>query len=208
MPEAAEKAIRDERARLRSVHFDCTSEKLQEIIRQEELNCALMIAHRDDEAVRIDTIDLLMAIPQRSRRVFEAIGSGSDLATYLLGDLCEPGMSFAMAALIAVRVVEIVKANDTYCGGPTRLGLIRLSGPSTFTEVRVDNGAPVEHVAPVEYVNGPIVGEQSMSEIIKMVQETEIQIKKQRGALVRRALERLSRKVSFDEPDKIKYYCS
>jgi ATP-dependent protease HslVU (ClpYQ) peptidase subunit len=86
MRDCAEKAAMNERSRLRSVHFDCTSEELQRNIEINELDCSLMIAHQFEGTPSIDTIDLSTATVFRCKGIFEAIGSGSDLASYLLED--------------------------------------------------------------------------------------------------------------------------
>jgi hypothetical protein len=90
LPELAEMAVRRVRDKLRSQNFDCSAEELQSFIEGNELESELMIAHQDGQETRIDTISLLMGVAERAHSMFETIGSGADLATYLLTDLTTP----------------------------------------------------------------------------------------------------------------------
>lgn len=144
LPELAQKAVRKVRDSLRFQNFECSSEELQNIIGRNELQAVLMFAHYEGDAPRIDTVDLVTGISQRAKKMFETVGSGSDLAHYLLSNLFQarnelvsigirekqrPATEYEIdteeAVMIAVYVVEIVKRYDPYCGGPSKLGIVR-----------------------------------------------------------------------------------
>jgi 20S proteasome alpha/beta subunit len=189
LPGIAANAVRAVRNELRKQQFDCTSEEFQSFIEQEELDCELMIAHYTNTTPRLDTISLSIGLPNRANHFFEAVGSGSDLATYLLTDLCSPNMESTTASVIAVHVVEIVKRHDPYCGGPTKVGIL----------TRPLNAATVSMIKPPEswkffegfgqfYAPPVFLPKQKIEELVKMVLEVEIETKRQRGAIILKAL--------------------
>jgi 20S proteasome alpha/beta subunit len=57
---------------------------------------------------------------------FAALGCGSSLATFILSEqyTAEDALG-AYAVAAAVYVVEKVKSADAYCGGPTKVGVLR-----------------------------------------------------------------------------------
>jgi 20S proteasome alpha/beta subunit len=127
LPGLVKMAVLKVREELRRQHFSCTSEELQNVIERNELDATLMVAHYEKDTPRIETIKFTVGITNRSKSFFEVVGSGSDLAHYLLSNLCLPGMEMdcAEATIMAVHVVETVKRHDPYCGGPTRVGVLR-----------------------------------------------------------------------------------
>lgn len=144
LPELAQMAVRKTRDKLRFQNFECSSEELEHFIDRNDLQSVLMFAHYEGDTPRIDTISLKMGISQRAKTKFEVVGSGSDLAHYLLSNLLHakqkldlmhaiktqrPASEFQIdieeAVQIAVYVIEVVKRHDPYCGGPTKLGIIR-----------------------------------------------------------------------------------
>jgi hypothetical protein len=101
-------------------------------------------------------------------------------------------MDVTTAALIAVHVVEIAKTNDTYCGGPTRLGLLRVN------QVEFKPNEPI-HDALSLFGNWythdpgePTVRPELIDKIVEIVKQTEANIKKHRGEFVRDKLRTLS----------------
>jgi 20S proteasome alpha/beta subunit len=209
----AAQSVRKVRDKLRFQHFDCSAEELQSIIREEGLDCALMIADHSGKEPRIDTVNLLVGIPSRSQSYFETIGSGSDLATMLLTDLCTPNMEMRLAAIIAVHVVELVKRHDPYCGGPTRLGMLRKPEPRVFeppAEVPAEMAgisagynpqvfAAFQDFLSSEYLPPVVLSQEDTDEIVKMASEIDAATKRRRMAIIRKALEEQSVKVKLTE---------
>jgi 20S proteasome alpha/beta subunit len=160
VPELAAKAVRQVRTDLRKQQFDCTAEELQNYIYREELDCELMMAHYENGHPKIDTIRLSAGIPKRAKSFFETVGSGSDLANYVLTDLCNPNMETDMASVFAVQAVEIAKRHDPYCGGPVKLGVMPHPIPG------LDDGLMWRY-SPL------ILGEHRVAQIIQMVEDLE-----------------------------------
>lgn len=174
----AELAVKKVRDHLRHQQFDCTSEEFQDFIDRQEMDCALMLAYYDN-IPRIETISLSLGMIQRAKSFFEVLGSGSDLADYILTDLCIPDLEWSVASVIAVHTVEMVKRHDPYVGGPTKVGILRI--PTMR--------APHPMLG-MFYTSPTILGESEVSEIIQMVQEVDQDTKKKRGNAIRDALER------------------
>jgi 20S proteasome alpha/beta subunit len=141
LPELAELAIKSVRDKLRFQNFECTSEELQNFIGRNGLECELMVAHYSN-GPKIHTVRLTMGVASPARLYFETVGCGSDLANYLLTDLCEPNHGYRINTLIAAHVVETVKRHDPYCGGPVKLGVLRADpddSPLIFDQRQTDN---------------------------------------------------------------------
>ncbi len=186
-------AIKKVRDDLRHQQFDCPSEEFQDFIGREELECELMAVHYEDSP-KIDTIRLTMGLPNRAKSYFETVGSGSDLAAYLLTDLCVPDMDCETASVIAVHVIEIAKRHDPYCGGPTKLGILRR--PTRHSPAEELKAGP-EPPSYWEFLGGfytpPIIlSDLETTEIVKMVSEVETDTKQKRGEIIRDALKRKS----------------
>jgi hypothetical protein len=189
----ASQAVREIREQLRLQNFECSSEELCGVIGREALDAALMIAHYDDRP-RIDTIRFTIGIANRAQSFFETIGSGADLATYLLTDLCTPEMDYKTASVCAVYVVEIVKRHDPYCGGPTRLSVLHLPSPEAPPKIQLP-GTPNVFDTFRHYYAPPILLDRSETdEIVKMALEVEEATKKQRAETIRDALKQKSKK--------------
>lgn len=189
MAGVAAQAIRKVRNELRYQQFDCSAEELQDFIYREELNCELMIAH-DHGGPCIESISLTIGIANRTKHFFDAVGSGADLAMYLLSDLCLPEMNYSTAAVVAAYVVEAVKRHDPYCGGPVKLGILRL--PKLLPPTH--EPSPLPH-----YYSPPILLSQSEAdELVTMALEVEQATKTKRVEIIREALKKKARRVTND----------
>ncbi len=100
-----------------------------------------MIAHYelvgDSYTPRLHTIGLSLGVASRAKDDFHVIGSGSDLAHYLLTDLGVQSANVQLASAFAVYVVEIVKRHDPYCGGPVKLGIVNKPAPDSPSDVAI-----------------------------------------------------------------------
>jgi len=185
----AELAVRKVRQRLRAQNFECSSEELQDIIWKQELDSKIMIAHYDGNRPVIDTIGLTAVIPKRAKSFFEAVGTGSDLATYLLTDLCTPKMDCRTASVTAVLVTEIVKRHDRYCGGPVKLGILWL--PENPVNRTPEGNFVVDAFR--QYYRPPILLDRAeIDGIVQMALEVEEVTKQKRAEIIREALRRKS----------------
>jgi hypothetical protein len=187
-------AVKKVREQLRFQNFDCSSEELQSVIERNDLDSALMIAHYEGDKPRLDTIRFKLGVANRAQSFFEAIGTGADLATYLLTDLCTVEMDYRTASVHAVYVIEIVKRHDPYCGGPTKLGVLNLPEYKSPYEQAL---APAELEGPTRgllqlmtfcYVPPILLSQSETDEIVQMALEVEQATRKQRAEIVRRAL--------------------
>ena len=101
------------------------------MIDRNELECQMMIAHYAD-GPRLHTVSLSWGMTIAAKSHFCIVGSGSDLANYLLTESCEPNQDWKTNAAIAVNVIETVKRYDPYCGGPTKLGILTMAHGTTL----------------------------------------------------------------------------
>lgn len=180
----AARAVKQVRDELRQQQFNCTSEEMQSFIQREGLDCRIMIAHYGDRP-RIDTISLTLGIANKANHFFHCVGSGADLAAYLLTDWCAPDMDYGTALLIATCVVEIVKRHDPYCGGPVKLGVLRMPKPAVL-RVDLPKGFPFE----LPNYDPPILlSKTEVEEFVSMAGELEHSIKKSRTESIKAALD-------------------
>src|ERR1051326_5453612 len=192
LPELAAVAVKKVRDKLREQQFSCSSEEFQEFLLREGLGRELMLAHYEGHApfLRspcIDTIKLSLGLANRARGSFETIGSGADLANYLLTDLWSPEMDCATASLIAVLTVEIAKRHDPYCGGPARLGILRYPSAGLASHALTESETRTRSLE--RAFAAPIILSQSdTDEIVKLVSEVESSTKAARAAIIQRAL--------------------
>ena len=59
---------------------------------------------------------------------YDAIGSGSAIAEYLLARLCSEESSYEQSIQVAVYIIEEVKKIDPFCGGPTQVVSLSKNG--------------------------------------------------------------------------------
>ena len=150
-----------------------------------------MVAHYSADEPKIFTVSLSIGIASKTKGIFEAIGSGSPLAIYLLSDMCIPDLDYETASVLAVHTVEIVKRHDIYCGGPTKLGIVRkpiLKEAMGFKPSDILNFLGAYYTPPL------ILPQLETVEIVKMVSDVELAIKEKRGELIRNALKQKSQK--------------
>src|SRR6266540_918011 len=197
LSELAESAVRKVRDKLRSQNFDCSSEELQQFIEANELDAELMIAQYVGIAAQIDTIKLSIGLSHRAKSFFETVGSGSDLANYLLTDLCDPKMNSREASVIAVHTVETVKRHNPYCGGPTKLGILQppndWSGMDIVLPPEYEKLVQSGTLLPGFFQHEPILlSRTEIDDIVKIVAEVESETRQKRGEILRDALKRAS----------------
>lgn len=121
----AQTAMRMLRTELRELHFDCSSEELSGILLKSGDQAAVMMGFFMDEKPHLITINLDYATYQKSRFDFETEGCGAPLGQYILTEYSSPTMDVYAATMAAIYTVEMVKKHDAYCGGPTRVGVLK-----------------------------------------------------------------------------------
>lgn len=131
----AETAVRALRDKMRDQQGGCTHEKLNQFIRNEGLDCELMLASFVNQKPQIFTINLLVGISAMERSQLSVLGCGGSLASFLLRDtehLAENGFGETMC--IALSAIEKVKQFDAFCGGPARIGYLGGNGKVIIPE--------------------------------------------------------------------------
>ena len=95
-------------------------EELREFIWNHEQNFQLLIAHLFENDPYFYVADLWTGAANRQYSYFAAIGSGADLAAYLIKEYCAPDMPLQSSYAAVIYIIEEVKKHDTYCSGETR----------------------------------------------------------------------------------------
>jgi 20S proteasome alpha/beta subunit len=75
-------------------------------------------------------------VAEKSDR-YDAIGSGSAIAEYLLARLCSKPLNVEQAVVVGVYVVEEVKKIDPFCGGATQVVSLSKSGSKRLSSREV-----------------------------------------------------------------------
>lgn len=126
--EIAQQVITDYKRTIRESRFNCTAQELDDYIRWGEQDAELMLAHYFDNQPYIFVGSLgtggVSKRADRQRRHFSAIGSGRDLAEYLLEEYSQPEMSFYSGMALTLFIISEVKKHDTYCNGQSRFAFI------------------------------------------------------------------------------------
>jgi 20S proteasome alpha/beta subunit len=88
------------RTEIRSSHFQCTTEELDEIFRKQGVECAIMLGFYLQGKPHIVTVDLRAPLAVISKFYYEAIGCGAPLGQYLLSEHTQPLMDRDIASVI------------------------------------------------------------------------------------------------------------
>jgi 20S proteasome alpha/beta subunit len=123
--ELAERAILQVKKELRQQQCDCTMEELRDFVWKHEQDFKLLIAHYFEGVPYFYIADFLVGAANRENRHFAAIGTGAELASYLLGEYFKPNTPFNPTFATALYVIEEVKKHDSYCSGTTRFAFAR-----------------------------------------------------------------------------------
>jgi 20S proteasome alpha/beta subunit len=124
--ELTQESLREVRNSLVKLNEGCNfSEDKWERYFRDENPVELMVAHYFGDKPYIYTVDLFTCTANKAKLHYEAIGCGSNLGGYLLSELSYPKMDSELATAIAVHVVESVKKHDAYCGGATKVAILR-----------------------------------------------------------------------------------
>jgi hypothetical protein len=121
-------AILEARSEMRAQMFNCSSEELLDYIWRHDQDCQIISGHyfKDEAVIHVGNFaqgfcTRVTTTPRTEfkKKYFAAIGTGADLAVYLLKQHAKPDMDFGTAFAIAVYVLEEVKSHDAFCGGET-----------------------------------------------------------------------------------------
>jgi len=121
------------RQEIRKQRFDCSAEDLAEYFRKEEQQSWFMCGHYFEKCPYVYTAELAGGSVSKSAGAnqeshFAAIGTGADLAVYLLGQHSKPAMGISEAPGLALYVIGEVKKHDAYCSGQTRIYFLKEKG--------------------------------------------------------------------------------
>ena len=130
-----------------------------------------------DDKPYIFTVDLNTCTSNKTTLHYEAVGCGANLGGYLLGELSYQNMDPELATAIAVYVVESVKKHDAYCGGATKVAVVRRK-PKTWA------GFPSAAEVPLS----KIYSRREVEKMVEIVSEMDKKTKKQRHTIIQKAL--------------------
>lgn len=117
------------RNEIRRQRFNCSAKELQDYLWEHEMDCRLMAAHYFEGVPYIYEISLSQGVASKvaggnGSEYFTAMGTGANLALYLLEESAKPDMLFNPSFALLTYTVGEVKKHDTYCAGQTRFGWI------------------------------------------------------------------------------------
>ena len=124
-----ERAILQSKMELKHNQGDCSMEELRDFILRHEQNFQLLLAHYFKNVPYYYVADFWVGAATREKSHFAAIGTGAELASYLLGEYFKPMTPFNTAFATALYVIEEVKKHDLYCIGKTRFAFARPDRP-------------------------------------------------------------------------------
>jgi hypothetical protein len=120
-------AIRDHRKELLAEwHF--TDDRMKSYLKMDVYYEFLVASYFNGNA-RLSHIDIYNCNFSPMEKQYAAIGTGSDLAKYLLKEFKDADPQFEYGDLIATSVIEKVKENVDGCGGKTHVGIVFQSTP-------------------------------------------------------------------------------
>jgi 20S proteasome alpha/beta subunit len=109
---------------LRQQYGNCSASEFQDLIWKEELQSELLLGYYYDNKPYLFKIDLAVGRSDKEASWYAALGSGSNLGSYLLSEHTAPDMSSGLVISIASHVLETVCKHDAYCSLPAKVGLI------------------------------------------------------------------------------------
>jgi 20S proteasome alpha/beta subunit len=157
----------------------------------------LMVAHYFENRPYIYTVDISNCIANKAKLHYEAIGCGANLGGYLLSELSYPKMDSELAAAIAVYVVESVKKHDAYCGGDTKVAILReqklsaadmLYASSSLAKQADSLALPSLGGYPLPPCK--VFSKYEVEKLVGIVSEMDNKTKKQRHKIIQRALQK------------------
>ena len=151
-----------------------------------------MVANYFEEKPYIYTVSLHTCMANRAKLHYEAIGCGGNLGGYLLSEFSYPKMDSELATAIAVYVVESVKKHDAYCGGATKVAILRqpkklllnpLIAPASESLGGYSGFVP-EYPLP----NCKVFSKDEVEKLVRIVSAMDNKTKKQRVQIIQKAL--------------------
>lgn len=128
LPDLAQRATRMFLDELRVQQGDCDWGTLKGVVKHYG-GCELMLAYYHRDQPYLFNLDIELGIAHKVKGHCAAIGCGGNLGEYLLTEHATDKMSRNLATATAIYIVEMVKRGDAFCGGPTRVGVIRAPMP-------------------------------------------------------------------------------
>lgn len=188
--ELAQESLREVRNYLTKLNEGCnfSDEKWERYFRDEN-PVELMVAHYFANKPYIYTVDLFTCTANKAKLHYEAIGCGSNLGGYLLSELSYPKMDSRLAAAIAIYIVESVKKHDAYCGGATKVAILRetkVSAADTFLEGRFSGIVP--HLPSYSLPTCKVFSKDEVEKLVEIVSAMDNKTKKERHKIVQKAL--------------------
>lgn len=126
--ELAERAVLQLRHEIRKQRMDCSADELEQYLQRPDEDSLLMIAYLHAGRSYIFQISLsrgaanLMIEPQG--RHFAVMGTGSELALYLMREFSQRGMSLDAGTATLIYAVGEVMKHDLFCSGAIRCSVL------------------------------------------------------------------------------------
>lgn len=115
-----EQAISKTKQELKRAQCDCTMEELREFIYRNEQQFFLLIGYYFSGVPYFYVADFVTGLSNYQHDHFAAIGTGSEIANYILREHFQKAMTFNPTVATALYIVEEVKKCDSYCSGDTK----------------------------------------------------------------------------------------
>ena len=188
--ELAQESLREVRNYLIKLNEGCNfSEDKWERYFRDDNQVELMTANYFEGKPYIHTVSLHTCMANRAKLHYQAIGCGANIGGYLLSELTSPKMDSELATAIAVHVVESVKKHDAYCGGATKVAILRENRISAADALK----------SPVVQIDYPSVGSYNLppckvfsktevEKLVEIVSSMDNKTKKQRHNIIQKAI--------------------
>jgi 20S proteasome alpha/beta subunit len=192
MAELAQQSLREVRSYLIKLNEGCnfTEDKWERYFRDEN-PVELMTANYFEGTPYIYTVSLHTCMANRAKLHYQAIGCGANIGGYMLSELSYPKMDSELATAIAVYVVESVKKHDAYCGGATKVAILRQ--PKIDNPLIVPASAALHGYTGLTFPTYPlppckVFSKDEVEKLVEIVSKMDNKTKKQRHNIIQHAL--------------------
>lgn len=99
----------------------------------EDTESAIMIAYFHQEKPYIYLLSFWPGVAIKQDR-YACLGCGATVAEFILSRSYTSDIKLHESVVTAIYTVEEVKRVDSFCGGPTKIGILKKDGPSALTD--------------------------------------------------------------------------
>lgn len=175
--------------------FNYTAEKWEKFFR-EEYPVDLMVAYYFDSKPHIYTVDIFTGLASKAKTHYEAIGCGANLGGYLLSELSFENMNANLATAIAVYIIESVKRHDAFCGGATKVAILRrpeVPNPSVLPPPALSPDLPSRYISYLSNFGGyslppfKLFPTTEVEKLVEIVSQMDDKTKEERHKIIQKA---------------------